>query len=176
MISEWNLLERSNLSLVQKIYPNPSPLMEIGPLCSTSPMMRTSLYSLIEPRNSNGTNTIFYSNLQLSKSLSTLESSLLTEPSISESQNVRIYSSPTSTNSMTFKPCTLTTTVPPNLVVLQEVAPPTFLTNPLSESGVNLAETGIKESVQGETVITTMSTKYVSKRDMLAISAQAKAL
>ena len=51
--------------------------------------------------------------------------------------------------------------VPPNLVILQEVASPTFLTNLLSESGVNLAKTGIKESVQeGKTVITSTSAKY----------------
>ena len=111
MISKWNPSERSNLSLVQKMYPNLSPLMEIGPLHSTSPMMHTSSYSLIKPRNANGTNTIFYSNSQLSESPSTLESSLLTEPAISESQNVGIDSSPTLTNSMTFKLCTSTTVV-----------------------------------------------------------------
>ena len=46
-ISKQNPLERLNLSLVQKTYPNLSPLLEIGPLCLTSPVTCTSSYLLI---------------------------------------------------------------------------------------------------------------------------------
>lgn len=147
------------------MYPNPSRLREIGPFHSTSPVACISLCLITEPKSSNDTNGIFYNNLQPSENPSTLESSLLTDPSVSEFWSVGIYSSPTLTDLTTSKPCTSTIMVPPNLVIPQEVAPLTLLKNLLSGSRVNLAKPGIKESPWEEkTVITFTSAKYVSKR------------
>ena len=139
-------------------------------MCISSPL-------LIKWKNSNCISGTSCSIFQPSRTLSTFMSLPLTKLSESEYLSGMTFSCLTSTNSMIFKPCTLTTTVPPKqakcLWPMYQVHQPSLQ----PENGMKPVATGTKEYVDKEkTASISTYESYVSKKDTPVISAWTRAL